>query len=292
MTDLCMVVVHAHPDDEASKTAGTVAGYSDAGVRCILVTATGGEEGEILNPAMDSPDILARLAEVRRGELDDSIKILGYASLELLGYRDSGMPDSEANARPDAFVNADEDEVVGRLVEIIRREKPQVVIGYDEHLRYQHPDHLRVHDTTIKAFEAAGDASAFPEAGPPFEPARLYAPIFSRESISRLHQALIDMGEESPFDRWLDEWDPSDAKPIHARIKLNADTLHRARLALRAHATQVDPDGFWFKVSEELVLTLNPFEEFELLSARVPQPSEVVDDLFAGLPAGLPAEVE
>ncbi|MBT8201396.1 MAG: PIG-L family deacetylase, partial [Acidimicrobiia bacterium] len=146
-----LLVVHAHPDDEASKTAGTVATYADQGVRCVLITATGGEEGEVLNPVLDQPETQARLAEIRREELDASVRILGYTGLVLLGYRDSGMPDSEANARPDAFINIDEDEVVGRLVEIIRTEKPQVILGYDDHRHYQHPDHLRVHVTAIAA---------------------------------------------------------------------------------------------------------------------------------------------
>ncbi|MBT8250679.1 MAG: PIG-L family deacetylase [Acidimicrobiia bacterium] len=278
-----LLVVHAHPDDEASKTAGTVATYADQGVRCVLITATGGEEGEVLNPVLDQPETQARLAEIRREELDASVRILGYTGLVLLGYRDSGMPDSEANARPDAFVNIDENEVVGRLVEIIRTEKPQVILGYDDHRHYQHPDHLRVHVTAIAAFEAAGDPDAFPEAGPIWEPARLYAPKFSRAAISRMHDALIDLGEESPFDRFLDGWDPAQVEPIHARIKLTAETLNRARMALRAHATQVDPNGFWFKVPPDLVLELNPYEEYELLAARVPQPDPVVDDLFAGL---------
>ncbi|NNC41859.1 MAG: mycothiol conjugate amidase Mca, partial [Acidimicrobiia bacterium] len=232
---------------------------------------------------LDQPETQARLAEIRREGLDASVRILGYTGLVLLGYRDSGMPDSEANARPDAFVNIDENEVVGRLVEIIRTEKPQVILGYDDHRHYQHPDHLRVHVTTIAAFEAAGDPGAFPEAGPIWESARLYAPKFSRAAISRMHDALIDLGEESPFDRFLDGWDPAQVEPIHARIKLTAETLNRARMALRAHATQVDPNGFWFKVPPDLVLELNPYEEYELLAARVPQPDPVVDDLFAGL---------
>src|SRR6185369_17462657 len=114
-----------HPDDEASKGAGTTAKYHAEGVRNILVTCTGGEAGDILNPAADTPEVRADLAAVRRRELDDAVRVIGYDALYLLGYRDSGMPDTEANAHPDNFANADLDEATGRLVEIIRSERPQ-----------------------------------------------------------------------------------------------------------------------------------------------------------------------
>jgi len=99
-----LMALHAHPDDESSKGAAAVARYADAGVRCVLVTATGGEAGEILNPAMDRPDVRENLAEYRRKELEDAARIIGYADVVMLGYRDSGMPDSEDNANPAAFV--------------------------------------------------------------------------------------------------------------------------------------------------------------------------------------------
>ena len=114
---LRLVSVHAHPDDEASKGAGTVARYADEGIRAALVCCTGGEEGDILNPAADTPEIRADLRAVREAELRASVDAIGYAELYLLGYRDSGMPDTEANARPDNFANAPLDEAVGRLVD-------------------------------------------------------------------------------------------------------------------------------------------------------------------------------
>src|SRR5690348_9674777 len=98
MTQLCLLTVHAHPDDEASKGAATVARYHAAGVRTVLVTCTGGEEGDILNPAMDTPEVRENLPEIRRRELDRAAEIIGYDQVVMLGYRDSGMPDSEANA--------------------------------------------------------------------------------------------------------------------------------------------------------------------------------------------------
>ena len=107
-----------------------MARYGAEGVRTVLVTCTGGEAGDILNPEADTEEVRADLAAVRRRELDDAVRIIGYDALYLLGYRDSGMPDTEPNAHPDNFANADLDEAVGRLVEIVRAERPQVLIGY------------------------------------------------------------------------------------------------------------------------------------------------------------------
>src|SRR5256885_1426110 len=112
---LCILTVHAHPDDEASKGAGTIARYQAEGIRTVLVCCTGGEEGDILNPAMDTPEVRDRLHEVRMEELAKATQAIGYDEVVMLGYRDSGMPDTEANARPDAFANAPLDEAVGRV---------------------------------------------------------------------------------------------------------------------------------------------------------------------------------
>ena len=124
----CLLTVHAHPDDESSKGAATVARYHDQGVHTVLVCCTGGEEGDILNPAMDRPEVKENMAEYRRNELKAATDIIGYDEVVMLGYRDSGMPDSEANKNPDSFAMAPLYEAVGRLVEIIRRVKPQVIV--------------------------------------------------------------------------------------------------------------------------------------------------------------------
>ena len=100
VTALCLLTVHAHPDDESSKGAGTVARYHAAGVRTVLVTATGGEEGDILNPAMDRPGVKERIHEIRAHELAEAAEIIGYDDVVMLGYRDSGMPDSPATSDP------------------------------------------------------------------------------------------------------------------------------------------------------------------------------------------------
>src|SRR5436190_5725412 len=163
---LCLLSVHAHPDDEASKGAGTIAKYHAEGVHTVLVCCTGGEEGDILNPAMDTDEVKANIGAVRMREHDAAAKVIGYDEVVLLGYRDSGMPDSEANHNPDCFARAPLDEAVGRLVAIIRRTRPQVVVTYhEEQARYPHPDHLRVHEVSMAAVDAAADPTLYPEAG-------------------------------------------------------------------------------------------------------------------------------
>src|SRR5579875_2951902 len=135
VTRRCLLTVHAHPDDEASKGAGTVARYHAAGVRTVLVTCTGGEEGDILNPAMERPEVRERLAEIRREELAAAARIIGYDEVVMLGYRDSGMPGSPSNEDPRSFAMAPLDEAVGRLVAVIRRERPDVIVTYPQDQR-------------------------------------------------------------------------------------------------------------------------------------------------------------
>ncbi|MGH8974800.1 MAG: mycothiol conjugate amidase Mca [Acidimicrobiia bacterium] len=284
---LSLLSVHAHPDDEASKGAGTVARYAAEGVHTVLVTCTGGEAGEILNPAADTPEIRASLAAVRRAELEESVGILGYTKLHLLGYRDSGMPDSEDNARPESFAAAPFEEAVERLVSIVRAECPQVILTYDEdHSGYPHPDHIRVHDISIAAFEAAGDPDRFPDAGPPFQPLKLYYSVWGRARLEALHQAFLDRGEESPYERWLERWNPDDdLRPVTTRIDVG-EFLNERRAALLAHRTQIDPDSFWMRLPEEVVREVFPWEEYRLarslMDSTVP-PDGFEEDLFAGV---------
>ena len=177
----CILAVHAHPDDEASKGAGTIAKYHAAGVHTVLVTCTGGEEGDILNPVMDTAEVRADIAGIRRRELDQAVEIIGYDELVLLGYRDSGMDGTPANIDARAFAAQPLGETVERLVAEIRRVRPQVILTYgDDHGHYPHPDHIRVHDISVAAFAAAGDEGAFPAAGEPYQPVKLYYSVWSR----------------------------------------------------------------------------------------------------------------
>ena len=200
----CLLSVHAHPDDESSKGPGTVHKYHEAGVRTVLVCCTGGEAGDILNPALDTPEVRERLPEVRMEELAAAVAVIGYDETVLLGYRDSGMPDSPENADPRCFARAPLDEAVERMVTIIRRERPQVVVTYpDDQSGYPHPDHLRVHEVTMAAIPAAADPDAYPEAGEPWQVAKVYWSVWSRKRMEDTHAAFLDAGLESPF---TDEW--------------------------------------------------------------------------------------
>jgi len=279
----CLLTVHAHPDDEASKGAGTVARYHSEGVHAVLVCCTGGEEGDILNPAMDTPEVRRRLPEVRREELDRSASIIGYDQVVLLGYRDSGMPDTEANADPASFAQAPLDEAVGRLVAVIRRERPQVVVTYpEEQNEYPHPDHLRVHEVSMAAWDAAGDPDRYPEAGAPFTPLKLYYTMWPRQRMRALHEKFLELGIESPFDdKWLARLNRDD--PVSTSIDLTGFEDVRAD-ALRAHATQVDPTSpFWFGLPPEIQRGIHPYDDFLLARSRVGGTDVTEDDLFAGI---------
>ncbi len=274
-----IVALHAHPDDESSKGAGTIARYGDMGVRTVLVTATGGEAGDILNAAADTPEARADLAAVRRSELRDAAAIIGYDDVIMLGYRDSGMPETDENRHPEAFVNASFDEILGRLVCIVRSERPEVILGYDDHEWYPHPDHLRIHDLSEAVFTAAADPERFPDAGEPWEAQRLYAPAFSLKRLRLLGKAMTDRGLESPFDRWIAAVDADVEDPPLAQVDIS-DHLERARSALRAHRTQIDPEGRWFQIPSDLILSVYPYEDFELMASRDGAPESGIG-LFA-----------
>jgi mycothiol S-conjugate amidase len=285
-----LLQVHAHPDDEASKGAGTTAKYAAEGIHNVLVCCTGGEAGDILNPAVDTPEARANLHEVRMAELQASVDVLGYASLHMLGYHDSGMPDSETNARPDNFANAPLGEAVGRFVRIIRAERPQVIITYrDEQNFYPHPDHIRVHEISGPAFDAAGDPDAYPDAGDPWQPSKLYYVSWSIARVKALHQAYLDRGEESAYTSWFERGFDTNRKDEFTALIDVGDYLHKRRASLLAHRTQVDPEGHWMRLPDEVLREVFPWEEFTLVRSLVDNgvpEGEFEDDLFAGLRAG------
>lgn len=301
MSDRCILSVHAHPDDEASKGAPTLAMYHAQGVRTVLVCCTGGEEGDLQNPGLREPgqpfhgltpeQEKELLAAVRPGELELSAEIIGFDEVVMLGYRDSGMKDAASNSHPDCFHMADLDEAVGRLVAVIRRERPQVIITYgDDQRGYPHPDHVKVHEVSVPAFDRAGDPSWYPEAGEPWQPSKLYYSVWSKARLMAVHEGMIRHRGESPYDKdWLDR--PGHDERITTKVEIGAFLWARSG-ALRAHATQIDPDEpWWFGLTDEQLAEVYPWEDWILARSIVDVPAEGIleDDLFAGIRSAVEA---
>ena len=280
--------VHAHPDDESSKGAGTMARYAKEGHRVSVVTLTDGAAGDILNPAMDRPGIKERLIHVRAEELARALQILGVTDSWQLGYPDSGyIEDFKGDGSaldPACFYNVALEEPVGRLVALIRAERPDVLVTYPEGGGYPHPDHIRCHDVSVAAVAAAADATKFPDAGPPHTVAKLYyTSHFNKRRIQALHDACGELGIESPYAEWLQRWDDSDPDRSTTHVEVG-DYLPLRTQALIAHATQIDPTSSWMAVPDEIVRRVYPHEDFVLAHSTVASflPE---DSLFAGLPA-------
>lgn len=280
MADLRLLTVHAHPDDESSKGAATIAKYHAEGVETVLVCCTGGEQGDILNPAMDRDDVRANLHQVRMKELATATEIIGFDHVEMLGYRDSGMAGTDANADDRSFARAPADDAIGKLVALIRRHRPQVVITYGENQEiYPHPDHLRTHDITVPAFVAAGDPNSYPDAGEPFAPSKLYYSVMSCAKVNAIADGMKRAGMEVPFT-------PDQIKNLDDRVTTIVDVaayLPVRNAALIAHATQIDPESpLWFGLPDEGARAVWGIDEYELARSTVAAP-ENEDDLFAGL---------
>ncbi len=297
---LTLMAIHAHPDDEVLGTGGVFPRYAAEGVQTVLVTATLGHEGEIHDPDLDHDEARPRLDQIRENELRRAVAILGIAHLELLGYRDSGMVDTPANADPSNFHNANHDEAVGRLVQLIRHYRPQVLITYNEDGSYGHPDHIQCYRVTLAAYEAAGDPTRYPEAGPAWYPSKLYATAWSRELWVELQAEMKERGIQFDEDQHDQpdtaaqevtgeaEPEPNEQEPWgqpNATITAFIDTSAywaTAQEALRQHRTQ--PLDFFLKLPDDLFARIYSHDYFVLLRSRISVKAPE-DDLFAGVRA-------
>ena len=281
-----LMAVHAHPDDESSKGAATMARYVREGVEVLVVTCTGGERGDILNPALkDDPEIVGNIAEVRRLEMERAREILGVDQI-WLGFVDSGLPEGDPlPPLPDGCFALQSLEVAAApLVEAIRTFRPHVVLTYDEKGGYPHPDHVKTHEISIEAFDAAGDPDRYVGAGDPWQPLKLYYHLtFHKERLVALHDAALSAGFESPFGEWLDSWEdkPEDAERLTTRVPC-ADFFSVRDAALVAHATQVDPAGRWFALPLEMQRAAWPTEDYQLARSLV-DTALPESDLFTGV---------
>jgi mycothiol S-conjugate amidase len=282
---LRLMHVHAHPDDESSKGAASTAKYVAEGVDVHVVTCTGGERGSILNPKMDRPDVLDNITAIRRQEMETARQILGVRQ-DWLGFVDSGWPEGDPKPPlPEGCFGLVDPQVAAEpLVRLIRSFRPHVLTTYDENGGYPHPDHIMCHNVSMAALEAAADPDRFPEAGEPWQVLKVYYQHgFNRPRTLALHEAMLAEGIESPFTDRLEEWKPDPAHDARITTRVPCGDYFEVRdRALIAHATQIDPDGFFFKAPLELQKRVWPTEEFELVSSQV-ETELPEDDLFAGI---------
>jgi mycothiol S-conjugate amidase len=280
-----LMAVHAHPDDESSKGAATMAKYVADGAKVLVATCTGGERGSVLNPKMDRPEVLSDITNIRRAEMDRAREILGVDQA-WLGFVDSGLPEGDPlPPLPEGcFGLQDPADAARPLIKLIREFRPHVMTTYDENGGYPHPDHIMCHKVSVAAFDAAGDPELYPELGEPWQPLKLYYNSgWTRARMLALHEGMLSAGLESPYTDWLERWGDRDDRGDKITTRVDCGEYFSVRDdALRAHATQVDPDGFWFRIPLDLQQKVWPTEDFELVRSMVDSPVPE-SDLFAGI---------
>ena len=284
---LRLMAVHAHPDDESSKGGATMARYVREGAEVLVCTLTGGERGDILNPAMDRPEIRVDLPRVRTREMDRARGILGVQQ-RFLGFTDSGLPEGDPlPPLPEgSFALVPAAEAAERLVREVRAFRPHVMLTHDERGGYPHPDHIQCHNVSVEAFEAAADPDRYPGSGEPWQPLKLYYfASFHRARYQALHEELLRRGLESPYTDWFKSWDEraEDREELEITTRVRCGDYFAIRdQALKAHATQVDPDGAWFACPLEVQQAVWPTEDYHLARSLV-DTELPEDDLFAGI---------
>jgi mycothiol S-conjugate amidase len=286
---LRLMAIHAHPDDESSKGAATMARYVREGVDVLVCTLTGGERGDILNKAMDRPEVRANLADIRRAEMAAARDILGVRQ-RFLGFIDSGLPEGDPPPPlPEGCFALQPTDVAARpLVAAVREFRPHVILTYDENGGYPHPDHVMTHRVSIEAFEAAADPDRHPDCGEPWQPLKLYYFVtFHRARFAALHSKMIERGLESVYAERLAAWADEEDEPSGPGHEITtyvpcADYFEIRDQALIAHATQVDPDGPWFACTAEIQREAWPTEDYHLARSLV-DTDKPEDDLFAGI---------
>jgi N-acetyl-1-D-myo-inositol-2-amino-2-deoxy-alpha-D-glucopyranoside deacetylase len=274
-----LLAVFAHPDDEAFGTGGTLATYAAQGMYVTVVSATRGEAGEIADPTLAKPETLGM---VREHELRCAAQILGIEEPVFLNYRDSGMANTPENEHAEAFIQIPADEVVRRLVGIIRRIQPQVVITFEPNGGYGHPDHIAIHRHTVAAFHAAADSSRFPDQGAPWQASRLFYTAIPRSFFQEMRQRLETLGvDTSDFERfekagvgWPDE-------DVHVRLNVS-EQIEAKWAAMRCHRTQFGPDSIFRRLPEAMAKEIMSYEHFALAWPEA-VPEQKLTDLFDGL---------
>ncbi|GAA2236456.1 mycothiol conjugate amidase Mca [Herbiconiux moechotypicola] len=286
---LRLMAVHAHPDDESSKGAATYAYYLDRGVEVMVVSCTGGERGSILNEALEPRAWAERdMAGLRRVEMAAAQSVVGFEH-RWLGYADSGYqePGSGDPVPANSFGDIPVEISAAPLVKLVREFKPQVLVTYDENGGYPHADHIRCHEVSALAFEAAADPEAYPGLGEPWEVSKLYYDAIMNPARFEAIFELFSVEEpDNPFladltqmrERMRDRENPT-------TVSIPSGEFFAVRdAALRSHASQVAPEHPFFFGPNDLHRRAWPYEDFQLARTRIPVP-DTEHDLFDGVTA-------
>ena len=246
-----VVFLHAHPDDESISTGGSIARLVAEGHRVVLVVGTSGDHGE--TPADIAPG--ETLVDRRRVETEKSCAVLGIHRLVWLGYADSGMTGWEQNSHPGAFMNADLDEAAGRLVAVLDEEKADVLVGYDWHGGYGHPDHIMVHKVAHRAHELRPGVA-------------IYEATMNRDRVRQRMQAARDAGMMKDEDAWDVDGPADDGNPfgsLESEISFMVDVRGYAaqkKESVKCHASQVTDSSFFLSMPEEAFIDAFGWEWF------------------------------
>jgi mycothiol S-conjugate amidase len=289
---LRLLAVHAHPDDESSKGAATMVRYARSGADVMVATLTGGERGDILNKAMDRPEVRANLPRIRREEMAQAREILGVRQ-RFLGFVDSGLPEGDPlPPLPDGcFALQKLEDAAEPLVRLVREFQPHVLLTYDENGGYPHPDHIKTHQVAVEAFEAAADPDKYPGRGAPWQPLKMYYFVsFHQAKYVALHEEMLRRGMDSPYTKIFAEWQERARKreelgirDLEITTRVDAAGYFDIRdQALLAHATQIDPNSSWFACPLEVQRAAWPTEDYHLARSLV-DTELPEDDLFAGV---------
>lgn len=270
--DLTFMAVRAHPDDECFTVGGTLARYSGEGVNTVVLICTGGENGDIVDEELNTPESKARLGEIRHEELERSCAILGVHHLEMLGYRDSGMAETPENDDPRSFNKAELEEAAGRLVRHIRKYRPHVVVTDNEEGSYGHPDHIMCNKVTVASVERAADPDFRPDLGDAYQVPKLYYTAFAHFQVLQTWKEMRELGLEMP---WRNEED-GDAEPtwglpddeIGAVLDVHEE-LQKKIDSLLAHRSQIKPDMWMLQLPRDVLAGFLGVEVFQRIRSVV-----------------------
>jgi len=274
-----IAAIFAHPDDEGL-IAGSLAHYARDGGQVTLICTTKGEAGEISDESLASP---GNLGSIREQELRCACDVIGISELHLLGYCDSGMEGTPENRKSTAFIQADPDEVRFKLVSLLRAIKPHVVITFEPQGWYGHPDHITTGRYATEAYHLSSDPEALPEAGPAWQPDRLFHAVLLQSEFREVAEYIRAQGlDSSDFD--MIPWDEPD--PLAEQITHLFDASPYAEIkeqSMRCHRTQFGDDHIFNQLPPELWRKVNRSEYFIQVDPAFERTAEPYDDLFAGI---------